>query len=100
MASSIIAARRGEHDIALGNIIGSNLFNTLAVVGIAGAISPMAVVPEVLSRDMPVMIALTFSLFLFGYGFKRMGRINRLEGGILLAAYGAYTLYLVSGQFA
>lgn len=100
LASSIIAARRGEHDIALGNIIGSNLFNTLAVVGIAGAISPMVVLPEVMMRDMPVMIALTFSLFILGYGFKRMGRINRVEGGILLAAYVAYTLYLVSGQFA
>jgi cation:H+ antiporter len=55
LASSVIAARKGEHDIALGNILGSNLFNTLAVVGIAGTIHPFAVEPETLSRDMVVM---------------------------------------------
>ena len=49
LASSIIAARRGEHDIALGNILGSNLFNALAVVGIAGAIRPLTAGPEVFS---------------------------------------------------
>ena len=59
LASSVIAARKGEHDIALGNILGSNLFNTLAVVGIAGTISPMAVAPEVFYRDIAVMSALT-----------------------------------------
>ncbi|HKK91713.1 MAG TPA: calcium/sodium antiporter, partial [Desulfobacteraceae bacterium] len=52
LASSVIAARKGEHDIALGNVLGSNLFNTLAVVGIAGSIHPFAVEPETLSRDM------------------------------------------------
>ena len=78
LASSVIAARKGEHDIALGNILGSNLFNTLAVVGIAGTIHPFAVEPETLSRDMVVMGALTISLFLIGYGFRgRQGRINR-----------------------
>lgn len=99
LASSVIAARKGEHDIALGNIIGSNLFNTLAVVGIAGVIHPMAVSPEVLSRDMLVMIALTVSLFVIGYGFKKPGLINRLEGTLLLMAFLAYTTYLVSTVF-
>lgn len=99
LASSVIAARKGEHDIALGNILGSNLFNTLAVVGIAGMISPMAVGPEVLSRDVLVMIALTVSLFVFGYGFRGPGRINRVEGGLLLSAYIAYTAYLISTVF-
>lgn len=99
LASSIIAARKGEHDIALGNIIGSNLFNTLAVVGIAGAIHPMAVPPEVLSRDMLVMGLLTLSLFVLGYGFRGPGRINRPEGVFLLACYVAYTSYLISTVF-
>ncbi|WP_297811714.1 calcium/sodium antiporter [uncultured Methylophaga sp.] len=99
LASSVIAARKGEHDIALGNIIGSNLFNTLAVVGIAGVIHPMAVGPEVLSRDVLVMLALTVSLFVIGYGFKKPGRINRLEGALLLMAYLAYTTYLISTVF-
>lgn len=102
LASSIIACRKGEHDIALGNILGSNLFNTLAVVGIAGVISPMTVGPEVLSRDVAVMGGLTVLLFLFCFGFKgpNTGRINRFEGAILLACYIGYTTYLVSTIFA
>lgn len=99
LASSVIAARKGEHDIALGNVIGSNLFNTLAVVGIAGLIHPMEVGPEVFSRDIMVMAALSASLFLIGYGFGGPGRINRLEGAALLACYIGYTTYLVSGIF-
>ncbi|WP_127556683.1 calcium/sodium antiporter [Saccharospirillum alexandrii] len=99
-ASSIIAARKGEHDIAIGNIIGSNLFNTLAVVGIAGLISPLSVGPEVFSRDIMVMAGLTLLLFLFGYGFRGPGRINRVEGGALVAAYVAYTGYLISTMFS
>jgi cation:H+ antiporter len=95
LAASIIAARRGEHDIALGNIIGSNLFNTLAVVGIAGAIHPLAVGPEVFTRDMMVMASLTLALFLVGYGFRGRGGINRLAGALLLASYLGYTAYLV-----
>jgi cation:H+ antiporter len=96
LASSIIAARRGEHDIALGNILGSNLFNTLAVVGIAGAIQPLSVPPEVLSRDLLTMALLTISLFAIGYGFKgRTGKINRVEGLLLLCAYVGYTTYLL-----
>lgn len=96
LASSIIAARRNEHDIALGNILGSNLFNTLAVVGIAGSIAPLASTPEMLYRDVAVMAVLTVSLFVFGYGFRGPGRINRIEGGLLVAAYAGYTLYLVA----
>lgn len=99
LASSIIAARKGEHDIALGNILGSNLFNTMAVVGVAGAISPLTIGPEVLSRDMLVMSALTVSLFVFGYGFRGPGRINRFEGFALLACYVGYSAYLASTVF-
>lgn len=98
LASSIIATRKGEHDIALGNVLGSNLFNTLAVVGIAGAIQPMATAPEVLSRDVLVMALLTISLFAICYGFKgRVGRVNRVEGMLLLTAYVGYLSYLVFG---
>lgn len=101
LASSVIAARKGENDIALGNVLGSNLFNTLAVVGIAGAISPIAVGPETLTRDVATLFVLTGSLFVFGYGFRknRIGRINRFEGAALLIAYVAYTGYLVSTVF-
>jgi len=99
LASSVLATRKGEHDIALGNVLGSNLFNTLAVVGIAGAIQPLAVGPEVLRRDVLVMVALTLSLFVFGYRFRGPGRINRVEGALLLACYVAYTAYLAATVF-
>ena len=99
LASSIIAARKGEHDLALGNILGSNLFNTLAVVGIAGSIAPMAVANEVLIRDIPVMVGLTLALFVLGYGFRGPGRINRVEGAGLLAVFVGYTAYLLSTTF-
>jgi cation:H+ antiporter len=99
LASSVIATRKGEHDIALGNILGSNLFNTLAVVGIAGTIQPMAVGPEVFTRDILVMAALTLSLFVIGYGFRGQGRINRIGGAVLLACYAGYTAYLISTVF-
>ena len=95
LASSLAAARRGEHDLALGNILGSNVFNTLAVVGIASAIHPLVVAPEVVHRDLPVMSALTLSLFLFGFRRRGPGRINRLEGGLLLACYLGYAAYVV-----
>lgn len=99
LASTIIATRRGEHDIAIGNILGSNMFNTLAVVGIAGAIHPLTVGPEVLSRDVLVMAVLTLSLFGIGYRFLRPARINRVEGAVLLAGYVGYTGYLISTVF-
>jgi cation:H+ antiporter len=99
LASSVIAARKGEHDIALCNVLGSNLFNTLAVVGIAGAIRPMAAGPEIFNRDMLVMMALTLLLFFIGYGFKGPGRISRLEGAALLACYAGYTGFLINTVF-
>lgn len=95
LASSIVAIRKNQHDLAIGNVIGSNLFNTLVVVGLAGVISPMPVASEVLSRDFLVMIGLTLSLFVLGYGFKRRpGQINRLEGGFLLLVYVCYSAWL------
>lgn len=99
LASSIIAAIKNEHDIALGNIIGSNLFNTLAVVGIAGSIAPMEVSFEVLTRDITVMCALTVALLIFAVGKKGKARINRFEGALLVLSYIAYTVYLISTAF-
>ena len=95
-ASSVVAARKGEADLAVGNIVGSNLFNALAVVGIAGVISPMQVEPEVFTRDMSVMTLVTVALLIFGYGIskKNARKITRFEGFLFLVSYIAYTLYL------
>ncbi|WP_462322476.1 calcium/sodium antiporter [Halochromatium sp.] len=96
LAASLIAARKGEHDIAIGNIVGSNMFNLLAVIGIAGVITPISIIPaEVMTRDWPMMMAGTVALFVMGYGLRGQGRINRLEGGILLLTFIAYSAYLV-----
>jgi len=97
LASSVMAARKGEHDLALGNVLGSNLFNTLAVVGIAGTIHPLQVADEVLHRDILVMAVLTLSLFVICRGFRGPGRINRVEGSGLLLCFTGYTCYVVAG---
>ncbi|MBR9908058.1 MAG: calcium/sodium antiporter [Gammaproteobacteria bacterium] len=100
LASAIAAVRKNEHDLALGNVIGSNMFNTLAVVGIAGAIHPIDLEPLVLSRDWLVMAGLTFMLLIFAFRpNKRPNRINRIHGGIFVACYIGYTLYLIQTGF-
>jgi|TARA_R100000005_G_scaffold96599_1_gene84971 cation:H+ antiporter len=91
LASSVIAARKGESDIALGNVIGSNLFNTLAVVGIAGGIAEIDVPPEVLGRDVLSMGALALLLCVMGYRRRGPGRINRPEGALLILCFAGYT---------
>lgn len=99
LASSLIAVRKGEHDLAIGNVIGSNMFNTLAVVGIAGSIQPMTVSADFLYRDVMVMLASTVALFIFCIGIKRQGRLNRVEGGAFVVAYILYTYWLIRIAF-
>jgi len=94
LAASVISALRKEPDIAIGNVIGSNMFNLLAVLGLPGVIMPHALEPEVLSRDFPYMIGLSIALFAMAYGFKGDGRLNRWEGLLLLLAYFAYLGWL------
>lgn len=94
LAASIMSALKKEPDIAIGNVIGSNMFNLLAVLGLPSAISPLVLDPGVLSRDFPYMIGLSIALFTMAYGFRKHGRINRIEGAILFAAYVAYLTIL------
>jgi cation:H+ antiporter len=94
LAASISGALKNEHDLAIGNVVGSNLFNTLGVLAIPGLIAPSALATGVLERDLPVVLILTISLFVMGYGFRQRGRINRIEGGVLLSAFIAYQLLL------
>ncbi len=95
LAASIMSALKKEPDIAIGNIIGSNMFNLLVVFGIPGLMSPHHVDELVLRRDFPFMIGLSIAMFIMAYGFKKPGRINRFEGSLLVAGYIAYlgTLY-------
>lgn len=96
LAASVMSALKKEHDIAVGNIIGSNMFNMLVVFGIPGLVAPHTLDASVLERDFPVMIGLSIALFIVAYGFKKEGRINRFEGVLLLSGYIAYmtVLYL------
>ncbi|MCO5785851.1 calcium/sodium antiporter [Pseudomonas sp. G11-1] len=96
LASSLAAIRKNEHDLALGNIIGSGLFNTLGVVGLAAVINPLAAPPEALTRDWALMAGLTVALLLMCVAWRgRPGRINRVEGAGLLTVFCGYTGLLV-----
>jgi cation:H+ antiporter len=95
LASAIAAVRKNEHDLILGNILGSGIFNTLAVVGLAAAIQPLSVDPEVLYRDWTLMLALTVGLLLMGFGLTGWrNMVSRLDGVLLVTVYIAYTGYL------
>ncbi len=95
LAASIAAAVKKHHELVLGNIIGSNIFNILGVLAIPGIITPSTLHYDVLSRDVPVMALLTLALFATAYSFgHHRGRINRFEGICLLATYVGYMIYL------
>lgn len=99
LASAIAAARKGKHEFVLGNIIGSNFFNTLAVVGLAGGISPISEFsPYVLTRDLPLMICASLLILFFGVkwtDFRKSGRIVRVEGALWVIAFIAYTALMI-----
>ncbi|MPV85358.1 calcium/sodium antiporter [Ostreibacterium oceani] len=95
LASAIAAAKKNEPDIVLGNIIGSCLFNSMAVVGLAGMIKPMTVSPIFLQRDFVACVVLTIMLWVFAFGIKGVAKITRKEGGMLLAGYIGYSVYLL-----
>lgn len=94
VATSVIASLRGERDIAVGNVVGSSLFNILAVLGLSSLVSPdgIAVAPAMTTFDIPVAIAVAFAclpIFFTGH------LIARWEGALFLALYVGYTLYLI-----
>jgi len=97
LAASITSALKNEHDIAIGNVIGSNMYNLLAVLSVPGVIMPGIFAPEVLSRDLPIMIGLTLAIFIMGYGFGGNGRINRFEGLLLVLCFVGYQAFLFIG---
>ncbi len=96
LAVSLVAALKGEYGLALGNIVGSNTFNSLAVIGIAAIIHPAALPPSVLSLHIFVLVAFTLVLFAMTYDYDGKGHISRLEGIGLLVAFLAYDGYVVA----
>ncbi|MFT5062730.1 MAG: cation:H+ antiporter [Gammaproteobacteria bacterium] len=100
LGASLGSALKGEHDIAIGNIIGSNMFNLLLVLGTAGVLGPAAVPEEVITRDVPVMLGLTAAMVIMAFGFKGAGRINRVEAGLLVVCFISYQCWLFLPQAA
>ncbi len=100
LMASIMSALKNEHDLAIGNIIGSNMFNLLGVMALPGLIAPGAFDADVLNRDFPWMIGLTLALFVMAYGFRGPGKINRWEGLVLLSAYVGYMVWLYQSAVA
>jgi cation:H+ antiporter len=96
LAVSLVSAMKGEYGLALGNIVGSNTFNSLAVIGIAAIIEPAQLPPSVLSLHIFVLVAFTLVLFAMTYDYDGKGHISRLEGMALLAAFLAYDGYVVA----
>lgn len=90
LAATIVAARRNEHDIAVGNIIGSNMFNTLGVLSLPGLIRPSEVDPHVLTRDAPMMVGSLILFWLLARVFRPYQQVSRLHGGILVTCFLSY----------
>jgi len=100
LAASISSVLKKEDDLAVGNIIGSNVYNLLAVYSLPALIAPGPVAESVVSRDFPVMLGLTGVLFILGYGVSKAGRINRWEGSGLLLAYFGYQWVIYQSTIA
>ncbi len=94
LAVSLASALKGEYGLAIGNIVGSNIFNLLAVIGIAATIEPAALAPSVLSLHIFVMVAFTLVLFAMTYDYDGKAELSRMEGVALLAAFIAYDSYV------
>jgi len=91
LAVSVMSAFKGETEIAVGNVVGSNIFNILVVLGISAVIIPLIVHQQLIRFDLPVMIILSFAL----YGLSMDGAISRLDGVLLVTAMFAYILFLL-----
>ena len=96
LAVSMVSALKGEYGLAIGNIVGSNIFNLLAVIGIAATIVPIDFEPVVLSLHVFVMVAFTLALFAMTYDYDGKSELSRIEGIALLIAFIAYDSYVVS----
>jgi cation:H+ antiporter len=96
LAVSLASALKGEYGLAIGNIVGSNIFNLLAVIGVAATIAPSALAPSVLSLHIFVMVGFTLLLFAMTYDYDGKAELSRLEGAGLFMAYVAYNSYVIA----
>ncbi len=90
LVTSVIAAKKGENELAIGNVVGSNIFNILFILGIAGAINPLTTGSQIVI-DLLVMLTVTLLLFILSLG----GKLGKKQGVILLSCYGLYLTYLI-----
>jgi len=95
LAACIAGVLKNEDDLAMGNIIGSNIFNILAVLSIAGILNPADIDANIAHRDIYIMLGATFILIAMSLSLKGTRRINRIEGGLLLAAFIGYMYYII-----
>ncbi|MBF6648609.1 calcium/sodium antiporter [Methylobacter sp. BlB1] len=100
LAASIGSVLKGEDDLAVGNVVGSNIYNLLAVYSVPGVLAPGPVAESVLTRDFPVMLAFTGALFILGYGISKAGHISRMEGLGLVSVYTVYGWFLYQSAVA
>jgi cation:H+ antiporter len=96
LAVSLISALKGEFGLAIGNIVGSNIFNLLAVIGVAATIAPAPLAPSVLSLHIFVMVAFTLVLFAMTYDYDGKSELSRIEGSALFIAYVAFISYVIA----
>ena len=94
LAASAAGALKGEPEIAIGNVIGSNMFNMLGVLCLPGLIQPTTLDAVVLNRDCVVMLGLTGAIWIMAFRFRGAGQITRIEGSTLLAAFVGYQLLI------
>ncbi len=95
LSACLAAARKNKADLAIGNIVGSNIFNILAVLGVSGIIHPMEVSDQLLMRDIPLMFILTIGFLLVSFSPKGDAKINRIDGFIFLTIFALYIGSLV-----
>lgn len=95
LAAGFVAGKKGEADLVMGNIVGSNVFNLLCILGLTALVKPIDVAPEVLTVDFWMMLGTSVLLMIFLFWRKRL---TRIEGAVLLFAYVAYTVFLFLGD--
>ncbi len=98
LAASLTGVIKKHHDIAIGNVLGSNMFNLLGVLAFPGLLAPGRLEPAVLTRDYPVMLGMTVLLMLLAFRLHKEKRLNRVGGAVLLLGYGGYLVFLAGAN--